>query len=723
MITGTQIKKYKIISKIADGGMGIVYKAFDTEKQRDVAIKVIHSKFAFETNIRKRFIDEAHIQAKLKQPNICTLIHAFDHVNRLFLVMEFLDGCNLKELIQNKGEIPPNEAVDIVLQILDALNCAHKNNVVHRDIKPSNIMIMPDGKVKVMDFGIAKSLTDERLTETKTGEKLGTPAYMSPEQIIGRKVDARTDFYSLGIVLYEMLTGRLPFKDKSSDYEIEQFHVQGEMPSLIDNTDCPTWLNDVIQKSVSKSPVARFSSAENFKKALSAKKIIPKKSRINTRLILLACKYENEVDFNRYLKEAIKVAKNEKDQLTLLNLYEQLGDEWKAKAEFILDYLLEQEPSENIRLKIAYYFLLLSRKKYNQAIKIIFNILEVNPNNIRAIELVEQIIDSLIKTNKNKSLKNISLLILENNLISVFRSLSKVIKYFTSRNTSQSNEYVKKITEKILTKDLDDTVNILEDIIPLFLEKNHINTAKKISEYILKEQPDNINALNYIELIYKKEYQRKEEKRKARENTYKSALLKAKQFAENNKWSNAKTQAEKAVNSGYKDITDANKWLAFINKKLHQIKKEKLKKRTYNDSLIKAKQSIEDDEWDSAQLFLKKAIKSGYSETKEADKLLIATKEKLKEIKQRQKEILENILIQDIINKKIISKHIIVGITICAFIGFIIGGIISSGKTNSTVAFMVLGIVFGTTIGGVIGIITGHYIADENIKKIKQIDK
>jgi len=668
MKSGDIIKKYQIVSKIADGGMGAVYKAIDTDKQRDVAVKVIHSKFAFETNIRKRFIDEARIQAKLKHPNICSLIHAFDHESQLFLVMEYLNGDNLKDVIKEKGEIPADETVDIILKVLEALKCAHKNNIIHRDVKPSNIMIMPDGKVKVMDFGIAKSLTGERLTETKTGEKLGTPAYMSPEQIIGKKVDVRTDVYSLGIVLYKMLTGKLPFKDNSSDYEIEQFHVQGIMPSLIDKTDCPTWLNDVIQKAVSKNPIARFDSAEAFTKGLSTKKIIPKKSTINTRIILLAYKHKNEEDFNRYLENAVKLARSNKQKLIILNCYEQLDIEWKKKAAWILDTFLKRKISIEGKLRIVGF--LFEVDQNDKGIEILVEILKKNLNNVKAINIFDSIIETFINKVDIDNIVNISDIILDNDLIIFFPILETNIKCLLE----MKQDITKIIVEDILTKNIEDTIVILENIIPFFIEKNYIDISKKITEHILNEYPDNIKALEFLELIFEKEKmvkekQKKEDEEKLRKERqekerkrlehkkfiktvvviisiiifavlsiiiinkfvayekYNSALAQANKYVENENWDDAEKHAKTAINSGYNTTLEAKDLLVIVKEKGKIQARKKANKEKYYTAISFANEYVNKKDWNNAERCATKAVNSRYENIQLAKDLLALIKE------------------------------------------------------------------------------------------------
>ena len=196
---------YKILKKLGEGGMGVVYKAEDTKLKRIVAIKFLPRQTGASDEERERFKIEAQTAAALNHPNIAT-IYAIEEVNgEVFIVMEYIEGQELKEVIE-AGSLKINEALDIAEKIADGLKTAHSEGITHRDIKSSNIMVTSDGKVKVMDFGLAKVKGSGQVT-TKTGITLGTIAYMSPEQASGQKIDHRSDSWSLGVVLYEMLTG------------------------------------------------------------------------------------------------------------------------------------------------------------------------------------------------------------------------------------------------------------------------------------------------------------------------------------------------------------------------------------------------------------------------------------------------------------------------------------------------------------------------------------
>jgi serine/threonine protein kinase len=229
---GQTISHYKILEKLGGGGMGVVYKAEDTKLKRTIALKFLPPVFSFDQEAKKRFINEAQTASSLQQHNICT-IHDIDETKdgQIFICMDCYEGETLKKKIE-RGQIKTDEAIDIILQVAAGLQKAHEKGIIHRDIKPANIFITNEGVVKILDFGLAK-LTGQSMM-TKMGETVGTIAYMSPEQTRGELVDQRTDIWSLGVVLYEMMTGQLPFK---GDYDSAMIYsILNEEPKHL--TDC-----------------------------------------------------------------------------------------------------------------------------------------------------------------------------------------------------------------------------------------------------------------------------------------------------------------------------------------------------------------------------------------------------------------------------------------------------------------------------------------------------
>jgi serine/threonine-protein kinase len=204
--------RYRVIEKLGSGGMADVYLAEDSQLGRRMALKVLHQRFAEDQQFVERFRREASSAAGLQHPNIVAIFDRGEWDGTYYIAMEYVEGRTLKDIIREKGPAPPEAAVDITLQILRAARFAHKRGVVHRDIKPHNVLIDTDGRVRVTDFGIARAGTSDM---TETGSIMGTAQYLSPEQAQGRPVDARSDLYSIGIVLYELLTGRVPFDAES----------------------------------------------------------------------------------------------------------------------------------------------------------------------------------------------------------------------------------------------------------------------------------------------------------------------------------------------------------------------------------------------------------------------------------------------------------------------------------------------------------------------------
>src|SRR5512136_2994196 len=206
---GTMVSHYRIIEKIGAGGMGDVYLAEDTELNRQVALKFLPLHLCQDAECRARFKREAQAAAKLDHPNIVSVFEVGEFQGRPFFSMQHVEGHSLKEVIAGKT-MPLDRVIEIGIQICDGLQAAHEQGITHRDIKPSNILIDSHGRARIVDFGLASVLGSEQLT--KTGSTLGTIGYMSPEQVKGERVDHRTDLFSLGVVLYELITGHAPFK-------------------------------------------------------------------------------------------------------------------------------------------------------------------------------------------------------------------------------------------------------------------------------------------------------------------------------------------------------------------------------------------------------------------------------------------------------------------------------------------------------------------------------
>ena len=266
-----QISSYRLEGEIARGGMGIVYRALHTVFDEVVAIKAIFPEFTLNPELRERFLNEAKIQRSLQHPNIVQIREFLIDQENFYIVMEFVEGETLAHRLQQMGRpMLADEAIDIFRQALEGLGFAHRQGVIHRDIKPSNIMLTRQGVAKLTDFGIARALGSAKLT--RTGTVQGTPAYMSPEQILGKKLDRRTDIYSMGVMLYEMLTGRVPFpkpEDSDSEYPVITAHVNTTPPPpSLWVPEIPPFLEAAILKALRKRPEERFSSCQLFQAAI-----------------------------------------------------------------------------------------------------------------------------------------------------------------------------------------------------------------------------------------------------------------------------------------------------------------------------------------------------------------------------------------------------------------------------------------------------------------------
>src|ERR1051325_9532779 len=253
--------RYRIERKLGAGGMADVYLAEDQELGRRVAIKILNDRHAADDSFIERFRREAKNAAGLSHPNIVSIYDRGEAEGTYYIAMEYLDGRSLKELILSRGPAPVSVAIDYARQILSALRFAHRNGIVHRDIKPHNVLDDGEGHVKVTDFGIARAGASQM---TEEGSIIGTAQYLSPEQARGTQVDQTSDLYSLGIVLYEMLTGNVPFSG-DRPVEIAMKHLSATPEPLTEvRSDIPGSLEHVVLRALAKDPAARYQSADEM---------------------------------------------------------------------------------------------------------------------------------------------------------------------------------------------------------------------------------------------------------------------------------------------------------------------------------------------------------------------------------------------------------------------------------------------------------------------------
>ncbi|MBI3110221.1 MAG: protein kinase, partial [Ignavibacteriales bacterium] len=269
MISQT-ISHYKILEKLGEGGMGVVYKAQDTKLDRIVALKFLPPNLASDENDKKRFVHEAKAASALDHPNICN-IHEIDETldGQVFIAMAFYEGTPLNKKIE-QGPLKLEEAVDIGIQIAEGLQAAHRKDIIHRDIKSSNVMATASGQIKILDFGLAKRAGATLLT--KSGATVGTVPYMSPEQARGEKVDHRTDIWSLGIVLYEMITGRLPFRSDYNEALVYSILNEDPPPPTSLRSDVPMELERIVKKAMQKEHASRYQHVDEMVTDLRALK-------------------------------------------------------------------------------------------------------------------------------------------------------------------------------------------------------------------------------------------------------------------------------------------------------------------------------------------------------------------------------------------------------------------------------------------------------------------
>jgi tRNA A-37 threonylcarbamoyl transferase component Bud32/tetratricopeptide (TPR) repeat protein len=283
---GKTISHYRILEELGRGGMGVVYKAEDTKLKRKVALKFLRAQALAEDADRTRFVREAQAAAALDHPNICTVYEVGEADDQTFISMAYIEGESLRERLAS-GPVSIAEALDYSIQAAKGLRAAHEKGIVHRDVKSANLMLTHDGMIKVLDFGLAKA---EGMTKvTKTGTTMGTVAYMSPEQALGRAADTRSDIWSLGVVLYELLTGELPFRGEYDPALLYSIVNEEPAPVTERKPDVPLEVEEVVMRALAKDPGKRYKSADDLIEALEDLRegihLLPKRGRLQLRLM------------------------------------------------------------------------------------------------------------------------------------------------------------------------------------------------------------------------------------------------------------------------------------------------------------------------------------------------------------------------------------------------------------------------------------------------------
>jgi protein kinase-like protein/HEAT repeat protein/Armadillo/beta-catenin-like repeat-containing protein len=263
-------RRFEVLGLLGTGGMGVVYKATDRMLDEIVAVKTLRADLDDDVKMASRFRSEIRLARKVSSPHVCRIYEYGEDGDRRYISMEYVDGVTLRDLVHESGGLPVDVALDIVVQIVTGLTAIHDSGIMHRDVKPSNLMRTRAGLIKLMDFGIAKEI--DGVTLTAAGQAVGTPEYMSPEQVTGRKLDLRTDIYTTGIVLFELLTGVSPFRAESL---LESAHKQvNEQPDLR-TPGIPAALAPVLGRALAKDREARFGSVRDLSRALTAARRAP----------------------------------------------------------------------------------------------------------------------------------------------------------------------------------------------------------------------------------------------------------------------------------------------------------------------------------------------------------------------------------------------------------------------------------------------------------------
>lgn len=430
--------RFEILEEIGRGGMATVYKAIQKNLNRTVALKVIHKNLIGYKEFLERFHREAQLAASLNHHNIVTIYDEGASEGIHYIAMEYLDGTDLHRYIQQKGRLQIEEAVDIIAPIAEALNYAHVRGIIHRDIKSSNIIISENGKPVLTDFGIAFAASSSKLTQS--GMVIGTPDYMSPEQAVGGEVDAQSDLYSLGIALYECLTGILPFRGDtpiSTIYKIVNNDVEPIRKTVL---DAPNWIEGVIKKILAKEKKNRFKTGNDFSNALRAKKAPTGSFQIgsedetikisNEQIDELKKKYHPIIEKKKrllYLSSAAAIvillfflifsfgifSSNDKDRKG--NNWDQLTDIEKKRVELLLE--------EGDQLFLNNKIILPPQKN---AAELYSEALSISPQ-------IPYVVSQLQKIS-NQVEENINKLIDQNNIDKAKEMLTEAEKYFSSNN-------------------------------------------------------------------------------------------------------------------------------------------------------------------------------------------------------------------------------------------------------------------------------------------------
>ena len=278
---GTELDSYRIDAPIAKSGMATIFRATDTRDGRTVALKIPHPDMEADPILYDRFKREAAIGERLEHPNVMRVFGDAKR-SRIYMVMEWCDGHLLRKIL-DEGRLPRERAIKIAIQVLKALDYIHSNGVVHRDLKPENIMVDSNDHIKLIDFGIAGDTASRRLTYANFTTTLGTPDYIAPEQVKGKRGDARTDLYSMGVILYEMLTGKLPFNGPSPLAAMNDRLLNHPVPPTVADSSVTPQLQEIVYRALERDPRNRYASAQQFIRDLEHPEQVGVEDRIEFR--------------------------------------------------------------------------------------------------------------------------------------------------------------------------------------------------------------------------------------------------------------------------------------------------------------------------------------------------------------------------------------------------------------------------------------------------------
>ena len=374
-----KLENYKIIKKIASGGMGDVYLAEHTVLETKVAIKSLHPNLVNDEDFRKRFRTEAKTQWKLSHPNIVKLTDFQERKDGLFLIMEYVEGKQLNDYIRDvTGPMPDEKLFPLFKEILSAINFAHSKGLIHRDIKPSNILITAEGSAKVIDFGIAKS-SDEDKGLTKTGVQVGPVSYMSPEQVNAEKLDKLTDIYSLGVILFQMAVGKAPYSAQTNTFKIQLSIVSDPLPNPKEiYPSVSDKLVSIIEKATQKNKRDRFKSCDEFIKSFD-NEVVAEKTKSNP-----------EKTINKPLKDSKNIVSKKKRKVPLF-IYIVVG----LISVLSIYYFVEENRINNIKIER------LAKLEKDRLAKLINNRTNNSNNNLSFIKTESYHIGTYTGTFKN----------------------------------------------------------------------------------------------------------------------------------------------------------------------------------------------------------------------------------------------------------------------------------------------------------------------------------